>query len=721
MMRLLLVSTLSLLVAACFGCGADPSEEPAPPEQLRDCRVPIFYRAQTSLSASPRIIGSFHGWKSSQGIEMEPAGDGLYRHLLELPPGRHSYYIEVNGQQLLDDLNPLTLYPQSAEQERSTLYVQDCDVPALDAPVTTVTERDVVAQLSFKRARSGRPIARARATFKDGADVEDVTFDASAGLITLSHEGLAPGKHHVMVSAQDADGVEAEPIELTFWVGPGGFEWSESIIYQIMIDRFASEEGPLNQEPNISFFHGGQLQGITRKIEEGYFEDLSVNTLWLSPVYENPTGVFIGRDGFPAQAYHGYWPKAPRVVDPRIGGEEALDALIAAAHERGIRVVVDIVLNHVHQEHPYAKNDDPIRWFNQPDGTCICGITCAWNLHMEDCWFDPFMPDLQLRNPQVMDKLVEDAVWWIDRFDLDGLRLDAVPMMPRMVMRHLRHHVRERFERGGEPVYLLGETFTHKKEQGIIRYFLGPHTLSGQFDFPVMWSLRDALAGRVPMRALDEEVRLSQEAWEGSGAVMAPILGNHDVPRFISDVNDDPIYSPRRVQPAAPEDDRPYRLLMAAWSFIFSQPGAPVIYYGDELGMPGANDPDNRRDMRFDGLAAIELKVAEVVKRLARARACSPALRFGERATLLAELSTYAQVRDAQDGYPAINVLNRSDAPQTVSLTLPSTLELAGDAAFRDVAKMDAGVELKVNGRQLELTMPAYSGALLISDGSCAQ
>lgn len=720
-MRLLLVSTLSLLVVACPGCGAEPSEEPAPPEQLRDCRVPIFYRAQTSLSAAPRIIGSFHGWKTSQGVEMERADDGLYRHLLKLPPGRHSYYIEVNGQQLLDAHNPLTLYPQSAEQERSTLYVQDCDVPALEATSTTVTAREVMAQLSFKRARSGRPIASVSASFRDGARVERVSFDASAGLITLRHEGLASGKHHVMVSAKDADGVEAEPITLSFWVGPGGFEWSESIIYQIMIDRFASEEGPLKQEPNISFFHGGQLQGITHKIEEGYFEDLGVNTLWLSPVYENPTGVFTGRDGFPAQAYHGYWPKAPRAVDARIGGEEALDALIAAAHERGIRVIVDIVLNHVHQEHPYAKNDDPIRWFNQPDGMCICGITCAWNLHMEDCWFDPFMPDLQLRNPQVMDQLVDDAVWWIDRFDLDGLRLDAVPMMPRLVMRHLRHHVRERFERGGQPVYLLGETFTHKKEQGIIRYFLGPHTLSGQFDFPVMWSLRDALAGRVPMRALDEEVRLSQEAWEGSGAVMAPILGNHDVPRFISDINDDTVYSPRRVQPAAPDDARSYRLLMAAWSFIFSQPGAPVIYYGDELGMPGANDPDNRRDMRFDGLIAREQEVYEVVKRLARARACSSALRFGERATLLAELSTYAQVRDVGDGYPAINVLNRSDAPQQVSLMLPAALNVNDDAMFRDVAKMDSALEVKRQGRVLELTMPAHSGALLISDQGCAQ
>lgn len=725
-MRAVRCSMLAILwvgfVIGAWGCGGDEDEGAlVEAEQLRDCRVAVFYRSQAALSAAPKIVGSFHQWKPSQGLVMEDAGQGLYRKMLSLPPGRHHYYIEVEGQPQLDAYNPLTMYPRSAQEERSTLYVPDCAKPALELDLQQLATDHVMATVRFKRAKREAPISQVRAYLAQGPEpsaqlTQGVSFDASTGLIQLRVDALPKGKHHVYIEATDELGAQAEPLLWSFWVEDEPFTWEDAIIYQIMIDRFYDPEGPLDAEADISFFHGGQLDGITQKLEEGYFERLGVNTLWLSPVYDNPEGVFVGRDGHQAQAYHGYWPKAPREVESRIGGEQALERLLDTAHQAGVRVIIDTVLNHVHQEHPYANPEDPTRWFNQPDGACICGITCAWNLHMEDCWFDPFMPDLQLRNPVVMDTMLDDALWWLERFDLDGLRLDAVPMMPRPVMRHLRHHVRERIERGGLDVYLLGETFTHKKEQGIIRYFLGPHTLSGQFDFPVMWSLRDALAGRVPMRALGEEVALSDEAWAGAQAVMAPILGNHDVPRFISDMNGDTLYSPRQVQPQRPTQARPYALLKAAWAFILSQPGAPVIYYGDELGMPGANDPDNRRDMRFgEQLTAQEREVLAWVARLTQARRCAVALRRGQRITLEAGLSTYAQLRDAQDGYPALSMLNRSEDAARLTVTLPAATTLAEDATFTAIGAQ----VISWDAPQLVVELPPQSGALILTDPAC--
>ena len=699
------------------GCGP-AQEEPVDVTQWRDCRVPIFYRSEATLSEPVLVLGSFNGWRASAAWALEDLGGGLHRGLFKLPPGRHAYTLLVEGRRVNDALNPLTLYPRSADEELSVVYASDCDQPELEVIQRQGKPDGVLATLRFKRAWGGSPLARVEVKDAQGQPLRGATWSASTGQIQLSLSGLPPGKHHVQLVAWDEQGVASAPLRLTFWAEAQELQWQDAVIYQIVLDRFASGSGPLDGSRGISFFHGGDLDGVTQALEAGYFQELGVNVLWLSPVYDNPEGVFIGRDGHEAQAYHGYWPKGPRQVEPRLGGEQAFDRLIAAAHQRGVRVIVDTVLNHVHQEHPYAKPQDPRRWFNQPQGDCICGFTCPWHLHMEDCWFDPFMPDLQLRNPEVMDLMIEDTLWWMERFDLDGLRLDAVPMMPRMVMRHLRHHVRERFERGGPPVYLLGETFTHKREQGIIRYFLGPHTLSGQFDFPVMWSLRDALAGRTPMTALAQEAQLSDEAWEGSGSVMAPILGNHDVPRFISDVNGDPIYSPRQVQPTAPTQARPYELLKAAWVFIMSQPGAPIIYYGDEIGMPGANDPDNRRPMRFEpDLDERARDVRAHVARLSRARACATALRRGQRQTVSSSLETFAQLRDAQDGFPALAALNRGDSPAELALELPASLTLDARARF---GALD-GEPVSLQGRTLKVTVPARSGTLILSQPECIE
>ena len=706
----------SVLAASAFlatSCGT-PEPPPVDPEQSRDCKVPIFFRPAEPLDKLPALVGTFNDWSGS-GWELEDAGGGLYRRVFELPPGEHHYLIAAGGQRVLDPYNPLTSFPRSADEETSTIFVQDCSIPQLVVQEREQFEDGFRFELLFERARSNAPLSNVEV---DGVDALEISTDPGTGAVTITKRGLDQGKHTITVRASDEEGVSVTPIDLNAWTEPAPFDWRDAVIYQVVVDRFARSEGEFVEGAPISFFHGGDLDGVTRQIEAGFFEDVGVNTIWLSPAYDNPEGVFIGRDGYEAQAYHGYWPRRPREVEPRIGGAEALHRLVDAAHARGMRVILDTVLNHVHEEHPYAMKADRPRWYNHPDGDCICGMTCSWGLFIESCWFDPFMPDLQLRNPDVMHVMVDDAVWWAKEFDLDGLRLDAVPMMPRAVMRHLRYRVDREIAAGGEHFYMLGETFTYKAEQDTIKYFLGPDALSGQFDFPVLWQIRDALAGRVPMTALAAEVERSEDAWDGSGAVMAPILGNHDVPRFISDVNGDVVFSPRDVQPPSPADPHAYELLVAGWVFIMSQPGAPVVYYGDEYGMPGANDPDNRRDMRGDDvLSARERGVKDALKRLIRARRCSAALRRGERVTAHAGLETFAQVRDAGDGYPAIAVLNRGEGEAVVEVELPVGTALAADAMPRDV--LGAGVVS--DGSRMSVTLPPRSGALIVSDPSCIE
>jgi glycosidase len=694
---------LAAAVAAC----ADPPARRGP--VVGPCSVAIFFSPPSPPDVIA-VVGDFTDWGARAVPMRDDDGDGVYVAVVEPGPGTHQYRIYADGKTFLDPYNPLTLYGADGV-ENSALRGPDCSAPRLEAGPEGAP--DAVA-LRFVSARDGAGLDLGR-VFAASQDGTPLPVSASDDGLAIGVGGLPRGKHWIDVRATDTAGREAPPLRFPRWVEPTRFQWQDATIYQVFIDRFRSGGGPLRDDVSISFYRGGDLEGVRLAIEDGYFDALGVNALWLSPVYENPEGAVMGRNGFLSEAYHGYWPTDPFAVETRFGGAEALRAVVAAAHARGMRVLLDVVMNHVHDTHPYWTEHpaDPA-WFNHPDAACLCGLTCPWSGFIRECWFDPFLPDLRWENPAVVERVVEDAAWWIEAFDVDGLRIDAVPMMPRLAIRHLRERLSQRYELGGEHIFLVGETYSFVGDQPLLRWYLGPHSLSGQFDFPVMWALRDALAGRAPIEALDRESRAGQAAWAGSGAVMAPFVGNHDVPRFITDLNGDPMWSPATAPAPEPASDLPFTQLRLAWTFVLSQPGAPVIYYGDELGLEGANDPDNRRNMRFgDALAPRQAAVLAHVQRLGRARACSTALRRGDLRALAVGADTYAWGRDAGDGYPAIGAFNRSAAERTVSFTRPSPWTLAPDLAWRDVV---ADRPLERRGDTLTFTLGPYQSALFVHE-----
>ncbi len=684
----------------------------------RTCQAVIFWEPDQE-SGQAWVVGDFNSWTPGRLALTDYDGDGTYSASLVASPGLHQYRIQVGEKTYLDKFNPLTLYDSSG-RENSAVDIPDCTNPALELKkLHTNRWGDIEIEAHFLRADSGIPldIGSIRVTTQEGT-LLDVTADTSPGNIHASASGLSGGKHRLTIEAMDQSGAQAAPITVPFWTQDKPFDWHDALIYQVLVDRFRRADGRMDQQASISDYHGGDLEGVRKAILDGYFESLGVNVLWLSPLYENPDGEFIGRDGYPSQAYHGYWPCLPRKVESRFGGSRALDRLVSTAHSHNIRILADVVPNHVHLQHPYWTKHRSDGWFNDPMGNCICGTTCSWTTSMEECWFTSFLPDVSFSKPRLVHQIVEDMTFWLDRFDMDGLRIDAVPMMPRMVIRHLRASLNKGLGSGPSPIYLLGETYTDRAGQAYIRYYLGEHSLSGQFDFPVMWALRDALAGRISMRELDREVDDSQQAWQGSGAIMAPILGNHDVPRFVSDVNGDELWQPRRHPAPSPKTEKPYDLLKIAWTFLLTQPGAPVIYYGDEIGLVGASDPDNRRDMRFgDELNSKESSVLEHVRRLGRARACANALRQGTRRTLVVNENLYIYIRDADDGFPCVVVLSRATVGRDLSISIPEDIKLAGDVRFVDVL----GAYSATVGRTIELVLPPRTSALLLSRQDCLE
>jgi glycosidase len=707
--RVVLALVLVLVLEA--GCGGDAT----PPGPERDGSFVAWYQAAGPVR-QVALVADFNDW-DPLATRLTPAGEnGLYAVRVSPPAGLHRYRLVADGVEALDPYNPLTLIDDDG-REASAMRIPDCTRPAWEVLSVRVNPQgEATIDLRFLRARSQRPLdPRSLVTSGFGAQVPARVIDAASGRLTVRVLGLPTGKHRLRVAAKDTAGVAAEPLQVPFWVEADPFDWQDALIYQVVVDRFRRGGGALDGTAPISYYHGGDLAGVVEAIEAGYFERLGVNTLWVSPLYQNPAGHFPRPGGHDAEAYHGYWPSEPRAVEDRFGGEAAVDALVAAAHAHGLRVLMDAVLNHVHEQHPYCRDHRGDGWFNHPDGDCICGVSCSWATDIEDCWFDPFLPDLRWESTTVVEQLTGDAVWWLDRFDLDGLRLDAVPMMPRLATRHLRDAVHRQLETGGTPVYLVGETYTQKGGQAQIRWYLGPQGLSGQFDSPVMWALRDGLAGRASLADLDAEVARSAAAWAGSGAVMAPILGSHDVPRFLSDMNGDGGGDPWTAPAATPAEDKPYQLLALAFTFLLTQPGAPVIYYGDEIGTPGAGDPDNRRDMRWGDLAPGEAALLATVQRLGAARRCAVALRRGERRTLLANENLYVYGRDAGDGRVALVALNRATVARALRLEVPADWSLADGAALTDLF----GAAVTTTGRTVALTVPPRGAALALTETAC--
>ena len=476
---------------------------------------------------------------------------------------------------------------------------------------------------------------------------------------------LPDGKHTIGLSS---DGEEQLAV---FWTGAQSeFIWEDALIQMVMIDRFVngntSNDGLTSGSSFETDWQGGDLQGVTQMIESGYFENLGINAIWLSPLNTNPNGSFIAMDGVHrVSGYHGYWPVEPRQVNPRFGGEVALDELVRVAHSRGMRVIADFTINHVHEDHVYFKEHP--EWFN--DG-CLCGTSgCDWTERRLDCLFMSYMPDIDWNNEEARDQMVSDALWWIERFDLDGLRIDAVKHVDDSAITALSTAINERFERTGNDVYLKGETAMgwsghslgdNLEQYATINQYISEDGLDGQADFVLYHAVVDNVFSKQHMdyRHLDYWTNRSQDQYV-QGAVMTPYIGSHDTPRMISRIENDGTqwnqWSDQETPGVPP--DWAYARLKQSIGWLLTTPGAPVIYMGDEFGMHGGADPDNRRMLNFS-LTSEQQDLHDFTALLGQFRLENEALRRGVYSTYYADadILAYEMISEGQE---LLVVLNR--------------------------------------------------------------
>ena len=431
-------------------------------------------------------------------------------------------------------------------------------------------------------------------------------------------------------------------VEVPAWV-------KHAVFYQIFPDRFARSPRnllprglrlkPWGSPPEEQGFQGGDLYGIVEKLD--YLQSLGMTALYLNPVFASASN----------HRYHTY---DYFQVDPLLGGDAALRELVDALHARGMRIVLDGVFNHAGRGfwpfHHVLENggDSPyVDWFRvidwplapyPPDGNTPINYEAWWGLAA--------LPKLNVENPGVRDYLLEVASYWID-FGVDGWRLDvAEEIKDESFWQEFRRVVK----RANPDAYIVGEIWHEATEwlrgdrfDAVMNYvqsrlalgFFAGHTLNTSYK-PGGYALHPLGAREF---AHGVESMLARHDWEVAQAQLN-LMDSHDTARTLWTVNGDP------------------RALRLCTLFQMTMPGAPCIYYGTEIGMTGATDPDCRAAFPWDDPGRWDTDLLAFFRAAVALRHAYPVLRTGTVRTLYADHGVYACLRAGEDDSAAVVIFN---------------------------------------------------------------
>ena len=487
----------------------------------------------------------------------------------------------------------------------------------------------------------------------------------------------------------------------------------DDLIYLIMPDRFADGD-PSNDDPAISkglfdrtksrYYHGGDLQGVIDHLP--YLKDLGVTAIWLNPVYDNVNHLNEKEkyNGQPITDYHGYGAVDFYAVDEHLGDLAKLRELVDNAHRDGIKVILDMVANHTGPYHPWVDDPPTPTWYHGTRAHHINETWQTWTLidpHATpslqaptlDGWFIDILPDLNQDDPETARYITQNTLWWVAAAGLDGIRQDTLPYVPRKFWREWSAAIKREYPK----FRVVGEMFDG--DPALVSFFQGGAArfdgidsgIDALFDFPSFYPIRRAFAQGGSIR--DLAVMVAHDYLYPNPRNLVTFLGLHDVARFMNE------------QGATIEG------LKLACTYLLTSRGIPMIYYGDEIGMQGGNDPDNRRDFpggwkedsrnafTASGRTPEESSLFDHIRKLAKLRDQYPDLRHGTMTQLDFSDTIYAYSRGEM-----IVALNNGPQPAVVAIPAPegTWLDLLG--AAQDIA---------MRGGKLSVTVPPRSGAIL--------
>ncbi|MTI22291.1 alpha-amlyase [Fulvivirga sp. RKSG066] len=622
-----------------------------------------------------KIKGEFNAWNPNN-TTLEDTGSG-YKATVTLNPGQYQYLYVVDGVEVRDPNNPDSV-DNGMGGWNSIIRIPRADRGKLPLLSTNSTNANEII------INASNPATAIIAFYNNYMlPSKAVNIEGKAITLTLPESDKETGRSHLRVWAYNNEGLSNEvlvPLEDGKVLADASKLTREDkeamIMYFLMVDRFnngnTSNDKPLNI-PEVhpkADYQGGDLAGVEQKVADGYFKSLGVNTIWLSPITQNPEGAY-GKYPTPETAfsgYHGYWPIRSKVVDYRFGTSEEMHSLVNSAHSSDMNVLLDYVANHVHELHPvYQNNKDWATDLYLPDGSLN---TERWDEHRLTTWFDTFMPTLDLSRMEIVDPMTDSALFWLKEYKIDGFRHDATKHIPLIFWRVLTEKVKKQVVKPEDKmIFQIGETYGSRE---LISSYINTGMLDAQFDFNLYDDAVSTFArDEVSFKRLTNSLRESL-SYYGDHNLMGYITGNQDRPRFISYADGSLKFEEDTklagwTREIEVQDTTAYHKLSSLTAFMMTIPGIPVIYYGDEIGSPGGNDPDNRRMMRFENLTTQEQATLERARKLTHLRKNNLALIFGD-LNILQESDDFLVIERNYFDNHVIAAFNKSNSKKTYSL-----------------------------------------------------
>ena len=468
-------------------------------------------------------------------------------------------------------------------------------------------------------------------------------------------------------------------------------------IYLLMPDRFSNGD-PSNdsfEDMNQSgidrrrmyYRHGGDIKGIQNHLD--YLQELGVTALWPNPVFENDQ---------PYESYHGYAISSHYKIDKRYGTNEDYRKLGDSLQSRGMKLVKDVIFNHVGDQH-WMIRDLPSRdWIHQHDEYTRTNYRAPSLMDpyasehdrsiMSDGWFDHHMPDLNQKQPQLATFLIQNSIWWIEYAGVDAYRIDTYAYPDQDFMSRWAEAVQYEFPN----VHLFAETWVHGP--AVQAQFTGDNYLRGDYnskmpavtDFQMYYAIKEALTRSQGWTEGASRIyfTLAQDFLYEEPYRNVTFLDNHDLNRFFSDVGED------------------VDKMKCALTFLLTMRGIPSIYYGTEILMAAYKDPDGKVRADFPGGWAgdkvnkftragrteLENEIFDLISGLAKLRQKERALQDGQLIQFVPENGLYVYFRQAE-GKRIMLAFNFSDKLLTTDVSKYKELVNPGEKFYDFNKKME--------------------------------
>jgi len=467
------------------------------------------------------------------------------------------------------------------------------------------------------------------------------------------------------MNARKTENDFSHPVEFPEWV-------KDAVFYQIFPDRFCNgdlsndppDTEPWGNLPTRTNFFGGDLQGIIKKLD--YLEDLGVNALYLNPIFK-------------AQTNHKYDTANYFEIDPSFGSSGLFRTLVEELHRRDMRIILDGVFNHCGDSF-WAFEDAKAQGELSPyaDWFIVRSFPLTKTpLSYYACGGASYLPKLNHKNKQVQEYIYRVATHWLKEAAIDGWRLDVPCKIPIPFWQEFRKEVKN----VNPQSYLVGEIWRDAT----------PWIQCDTFDGITNYRLRELILDYCATYILDaEDFSYELEQLHKSLGTAAPtmlnLLGCHDTPRILTVFQG--------------EVDR----MLIALAFLFTTIGAPMVYYGDEVGLLGGVDPDCRRTMQWQE-ELWDHRVRDTYRKLIALRKQHSSLRRGDFETLLTFVRVFAY-RRVHEQDEVIIILNPGAAVENLAISTNSTVEQWHDL-FNNKKYSS------VNGRLIFTRVPAASFLIL--------